>query len=254
MRLRARLSIHRGGAPSQVSVSLNGRTAIQVIVQMKPGKRDPVAEELDLIDGHRTLPIRGETLDIDEVNYVQLHSVHGGPNTVTVAEEAFGPKAPLVDATQVLPSSGLYETTTGPAHLTITAPAALRLGNDGRVKLDVTVTDQGLPAREVSAEVATASGTASAAAPRQRYLGDVAPGSPRYVTFVLKGGRSSGSHIRVRVTGSGGSPEADTHLLATAGDAPGGSDVAAIAIIMLPAVLLCAGVVRKSRRTETSRR
>jgi hypothetical protein len=75
VRLRALFRTRPSGAEAVVSVALNTRTVLQIIVQREPGAAHPVIKELDLINGYHDAQMTGGATRIVESNYAQLGSV-----------------------------------------------------------------------------------------------------------------------------------------------------------------------------------
>jgi hypothetical protein len=255
MRLKGGFTVRRAGATSQISVSVNGRAALQLLVSLGSRRLGapavPVIDELDLLQGETVLPVRQRQAAVDESNYVQLEGLRGGENTITVKEEGFGAK-PLVSAVSVLPGSGLYETALGPSALSIHLPQTVRIRRDSAVWFPVTLIDTGDDARHTRVSISSSSPLVRISGPSGVEVGTVQAHRPRRIGFTLQGVQTGAATLMVSASSTASQPEASTQVVVYRYARSAAVVVLVSALMFLPSAALLVLSRRSSRRAHTS--
>jgi hypothetical protein len=155
------VQLDRRGPPlvsSEVDVLLNGHAVAELMFGRGWLDGRPVLtwSSYDLFGGPSAGLVRGHTITLHYRNYAQIGSIHRGTNRVSLALYQFGGIA-LARAT-LAPGARLWTTPVSPARLVVqptVAPHHLALGQIGT--LHYTLDDLGLPARDVTVCITTAS-------------------------------------------------------------------------------------------------
>jgi hypothetical protein len=248
LRLKGVFVVARRGAQSQISVSVNGRAALQLIVSLSPARRRappaPVINELDLVQGEVILPVLRRQVSIDESNYAQLEGLHGGDNTITVKEEGFG-STPLVSSVGVLPGTGLYETALGPSTLSIRAPTSVQVLVGKTARLPLTLVDSGDDARHVRLNVLSESSIAKINGAARAYVGTVSHRAPRKIEFTVRGTRVGLDTVTLSALSNASQPEAAVRVVVYRNARPTAAVLAASALLLLPAAAFLVLALRR---------
>jgi hypothetical protein len=215
LRLKGVFSVRQTGAVSQISVSVNGYAALQLIVSPDPRRHGtptvPVIDELDLLQGDIVFRARRPRTSIDESSYAELRGLRGGENTITIKEEGFGDK-PLVSAVTVLPGSGLYEAKVGPSALSVRAPQHVRVQRGEVVRYVVAMADTGDDARHTRVNISSSSRLVAIVGHAAVEVGAVSEHRPVLLGFTLRGVQTGTADVTVSAFSQTSQPTATSHV------------------------------------------
>lgn len=243
LRLRARVvfGFERGRGNAYLSADTNGRTAAQIRFRSRGRARPVEWDAVGIIDGTQRGLLQRSTL-ITFRNFVQDKGIRGGANTLSFRIETFG-RAGLERAT-VLPGSGVYRTSSGPARvvLDVRQRGALRAGKPATVELVVRNTGM-RPARQIRVGLDDAAGLRLTLESHRPF--SLAPGEAKILRAIVRAEKPGSYRVTFAADASSNAPAA-TIELQIAPRADGGVramiTIAAVTVMgMISLVLLVGG-------------
>lgn len=248
MRLKAMFFVRRTGALSEVSVSVNGYTALQLIVSLRRmhdgAPAVPVIEELDLLGGATVFLVRDRMASVDESNYAQLRGLRGGENTITVQELGLG-ATPLVSSVVVLPGSGLYATSFGPSALSIHVPRTVHIRQGEATRLPVTLIDTGDDARHTHVSISSGSPLVEIDGRSGAEVGTVPAHRPAGIDFTMRGVRAGTARVTVSASSAASQSEASTEVTVYRNGRSTAAVLIASVLLFFPSAALLVLALRK---------
>lgn len=211
LRIHARLNVRHTGAPSQVSVLLNGHAGLQMLAAQDSSGGAPLLNELDLIRGETVIHPTQTTVSWDEMNYAQIAGLRAGPGRIAIVLEGFG-AAPILTDVTVLPGTGLYETNTGPPSVSVKMPKLVRLELGHTARIPVTVRDMGLGVRRTVLALSGGDGILRFSGPQSWRIGVVATGQQSARTVTVRAIKTGVTPLKASGQTSAGPLEGETQI------------------------------------------
>jgi hypothetical protein len=256
VRLVARLYLAGRGGPNtvgDVSEKTDGATGLDIqAAPIGDGSRGgPLSLDLlDLISGHSVIKPGTRSIRVDEENYTQDSGIRGGPNRLSIQVNGFG--AALVRAVEVLPGTGVYETSRAPATLSATTPAKIRVTKGATLRIPVRLSVSGDDARGVTVRTIVGGSALRALGPTSATLGTVSQDRPRTIELTFRASRAGEAIVNVDASGRNAEGSATTVVSVVEGGQSGVADGFVVLAALAPGALAFGWAGRRWRRERTS--